>query len=206
MADSNQGDAQKEPAEEPGDLTELLRQAADGDKAAGDALAEAVYGRLEEVAEYQMRGRRGPHHGDLTLDPAGLVNDTLMKLLRSPRDYANRRHFYVFATRVMMRVLQDYQRSRRARKRGGHLFRVTLTRLASSAEEPTMDVDDLPPILEELEHFDQRKAEVVRLRVFFGLEMAEIAEMIGVSLPTVERDWRFARHWLATRLAAKQQA
>ncbi len=190
-------------ASEPtGELTRLLRHAANGDTAANNALAEAVYGRLEQVAAHQMRGHRTPHQGDLTLDPAGLVNDTLMKLLQSPRDYENRRHFYAFATRVMMRVLQDYQRARRAQKRGGHLFRVTLTRLASSETEPVLDVEELPPVLDDLEQLDPRKAEVVRLRVFFGLEMAEIAEMLSVSVPTVERDWRFSRNWLATRIAA----
>ena len=190
-------------SDQTGDLTQLLRRAANGDTQAGGALAEAVYGRLEQVAEQKMRGQRTPHRGDLTLDPAGLVNDTLMKLLQSPRDFDNRRHFYAFATQVMVRVLQDYQRARRAQKRGGHLFRVTLTRLEANQKAPTMDVEELPPILDELEAFDQRKAEVVRLRVFFGLEMTEIAEMLSVSLPTVERDWRFSRNWLATRMATK---
>lgn len=183
-----------------GDVTVLLRRAAEGDSAATDDLVAAVYARLEQVAKQQMRARHGLRNGDLTLEPRALVHDTLLKLLNTPQGYANRRHFYSFATKVMIRVLQDYQRARRAKKRGGHLVRVTLSHVGRVGEDPEVGVDELPPILAKLEKHDTRKAEVVRMRVFWGLEMQEIAHVLGASIATVERDWRFARHWLAARL------
>ena len=188
--------------EEAGDLTQILHQAADGDEAATDQLVAATYRRLQQIAEQQMRQRHGAHLAGLTLEPQALVHDTLMKLIAAPRDYANRRHFYSFASKVMLRVLQDYQRARRAQKRGGHLLRVTLSNMGPVGHEPTAGAEELPPVIAELEALDPRKAEVVKLRALWGLEMAEVAEIVGVSLPTVERDWRFARHWVAARLRA----
>lgn len=186
--------------EADGDLTRILHDAADGDEAATDQLVAATYRRLQQIAEQQMRQRHGAQLAGLTLEPQALVHDTLMKLIATPRDYANRRHFYSFASRVMLRVLQDYQRARRAQKRGGHLIRVTLSNMGPAGHEPSAGAEELPPVLAELEGLDPRKAEVVKLRALWGLEMAEIAEIVGVSLPTVERDWRFARHWVAARL------
>lgn len=185
-----------------GDLTRILHAAADGDQAATEQLVAATYRRLQQIAEQQMRQRHGAHLAGLTLEPQALVHDTLMKLISAPRHYANRRHFYSFASTVMLRVLQDYQRARRAQKRGGHLVRVTLSKMGPVGHDPTAAAEDLPPVLAELEQLDPRKAEVVKLRALWGLEMAEIAEIIEVSIPTVERDWRFARHWVAARLQA----
>ncbi len=200
LLNEGEPDLAEPAADVEGDITVLLRRAAAGDSTATDDLLAAVYARLEQVAKQQMRAQHGPMRGDLTLEPQALVHDTLLKLLNAPRDFANRRHFYSFATKVMIRVLQDYQRARRAKKRGGHLVRVTLSHVGSVGSDPEIEVDELPPILAKLEKHDQRKAEVVRLRVFWGLEMPEIAQVLGASLSTVERDWRFARHWLAARL------
>ena len=186
--------------EADGDLTRILHRAADGDEAATDQLVAATYRRLQQIAEQQMRQRHGANLAGLTLEPQALVHDTLMKLISAPPDYANRRHFYSFASKVMLRVLQDYQRARRAQKRGGHLVRVTLSNMGPVGHEPSAGAEELPPVLAELDQLDPRKAEVVKLRALWGLEMAEIAEIIQVSLPTVERDWRFARHWVAARL------
>ena len=102
----------------------------------------------------------------------------------------------------MFRVLIDYRRARGAEKRGGDLLRVTLTDFGDKSAGHEADVVDLAAALERLDALDQRKAEVVKLRALWGLEMAEIADTLGVSLTTVERGWRFARSWLAKELDA----
>lgn len=185
-----------------GDITVLLESAASGDESAVDALIERVYGELEQLAARRMRERFGPGLGGVTLEPAALVNETFLKLLRRPLAFENRRHFFSFATRVMLRALTDYQRARAAAKRGGDQVRVTLTGLGSPDEAVAPEVAIVSSSLEALEELDPRKAEVVALKVFWGLEMAEIGERLGVSLRTVERDWRFARSWLKARLKA----
>jgi len=120
-----------------------------------------------------------------------------MKLLRQPVAFENRRHFFAYVSRVMMRVLIDYQRARRAEKRGGDRMRVTLSGLQPSSGSAPIDVMAFRQGLERLAESDPRKAEVASLRALWGLSMDEIAELLKVSQPTVRRDWRFARTWLA---------
>jgi RNA polymerase sigma factor (TIGR02999 family) len=131
-----------------------------------------------------------------------LAHDALLKILDRPLEFENRRHFFGYATRVMARALIDYQRRRNAQKRGGPQLKVTL---AEIAEEGVFDADDVPAALEELEALDPRKAELVGLRVFWGASMSEIADLLEISESTAERDWRFARRWLATRLSEEAQ-
>ena len=117
--------------------------------------------------------------------------------------YTDRRHFFAVANRVMMRVLLDYHRARNADKRAGGKVRVTLSGLSDpNAHEPGTEVPDLIDALKKLESLDARKAEVVKLRGLWGLGMEEISRTIGVSLATVERDWRFSKTWLAAELTS----
>jgi RNA polymerase sigma factor (TIGR02999 family) len=155
---------------------------------------------LERVAAARMRRNFGRELVGVTLEPAALVNETVLKLIEHPRSFENRRHFYAYATRVMLRVLIDYQRRRAAEKRGGDRVRVTLSALSSSPEPAVTSAVELAEVLDRLAALDERKAEVVQLRVFWGLELKEIASTLGVSTATVDRDWRFARRWLAWEL------
>ena len=186
-------------------ITRLLHLAASGEEQATEELVAAVYGDLERVARRQMRRRYGGELAGVTLEPAALVNETLLKLLQSPREFENRRHFYGFATKVMLRVLIDYQRARQAEKRGGDRVRVTLSGLRGAGSTEIAEASDLADVLERLEELDPRKAEVVKLRVFWGLEMKEIAELLETSLSTVDRDWKFSRNWLAWQLAGGEE-
>jgi RNA polymerase sigma-70 factor (ECF subfamily) len=183
-----------------GEITRLLEHAATGDQNALDALSEKVYADLERVAARRLRHRFGPELAGVTLEPAALVNETFLKLLATPMRFANRRHFFAFATRVMLRALTDYQRARGAAKRGGDATRVSLSGLGAGASPLDTTAEMVSSGLAELEELDPRKAEVVALKVFWGFEMMEIAEALEVSLRTVERDWRFARNWLRARL------
>ena len=129
------------------------------------------------------------------------MHETFLRLREQRSSYRNRRHFFAMATRVMMRVLIDYQRSQLADKRWGNQVRVSLSRLHGpvKASNP-VDMMAFSQALEELSVLDERKADVVRLFVLWGFELTEIAEMLEVSVRTVERDWKFSRLWLADKL------
>lgn len=186
---------------ERGEITRLFEGAADGDGAAFERAVELVYGELERMANGKLRREFGGLDG-ITLEPAALVNETLLRLLPEHPDFANRRHFFAFASQVMRRALIDYLRSRGAEKRGGHALQVTLTELvADDRAAPQTDVAQVCDALDRLEALDPRKCEVVQLKFFWGMEMAEIAALLEISLATVERDWRFSRAWLAREFA-----
>ena len=178
-------------------VTELLRQAADGDDSAYDKVVEWAYGELEGLARARLR--RQYQGGPPTLEPAALVNETFLRLLPEQTEFQNRRHLLAFANTVMLRVLIDYQRERGAKKRGGDALLVTLSDLGG-ANQGGLEMIDFQEALNRLEQLDSRKAEVINLRLFWGYEMAEIADLMGISLTTIERDWRFARNWMAEAL------
>jgi RNA polymerase sigma factor (TIGR02999 family) len=189
-----------DPSSSSGDITRLLRRAASGDDQAFEGVVSRVYEELESVAAARMRRNFGRDLAGVTLEPAALVNETLLKLIEHPRTFENRRHFYAYATKVMLRVLIDYQRRREAEKRGGDRVRVTVSALSSSREPAVTGAVELAEVLDRLAALDERKAEVVKLRVFWGLEIKEIAATLGTASTTIDRDWRFARRWLAWEL------
>jgi RNA polymerase sigma factor (TIGR02999 family) len=183
------------------DITQLLQEAADGREGALDDVMSVVYSDLERLARKHMRREFGSGFDALTLEPAALVNETFLKLIQQRKKFENSGQFFAIATRLMLRALVDYHRSRDAKKRAGGHVRVTLTGVAANASfEPTTTIPALVEALEKLEALDERKAEVVKLRVIWGFELAEIAEILKVSTPTVKRDWRFSRTWLAAAL------
>jgi RNA polymerase sigma factor (TIGR02999 family) len=182
--------------EEP--VTGWLRAAAEGDSEATERVAAWAYGELERLAARRLQREFG--RADVTLEPAALVNETFLKLLQQPVAFENRRHFFAFVSKVMLRVLIDYQRSRSADKRGGDRVRLGLTGVHIGEESGPVDLMAFDQALGRLEGLDARKAEVARLRSLWGLSMDEIAGVLGISEPTVRRDWRFARTWLAEAL------
>ena len=182
-------------------ITELLHRVASGESGDVNRLATAVLDRLRAIAHREMDARHSGPLDALTIEPAVLANDALMKLLDVSPDFENRRHFFAYATTIMVRALVDHQRERQAQKRGGDRLRVSLSRLGRDGQDPTVEIETLPPILEELAQLDPRKAEVVQLRAFWGMTISEIAEILELSPSSVDRDWRFARRWLATRLS-----
>ncbi len=184
-------------------ITELLAEIGKGERAADSRFIAAVMARLEQIAAREMAAlNRGGLHG-LTMEPQMLAHDALLKVLQQPMQFENRRHFFSFATTVMVNALIDYQRRRRADKRGGSKERVSLSGLERELSihgNGDLDVEAMPQVLDELEALDSRKADLVRLRVFWGATMDEIADILSISLSSAERDWRFARRWLAHRL------
>jgi RNA polymerase sigma factor (TIGR02999 family) len=194
--------------EPPADITRLLREAEEGRPGADDRLMQAVYEDLRRVAQRHLDGVYGRGQPGVTLEPAALVNESFLRLIRQRKGFDNRGQFFAIATRLMLRVLVDDQRRRRAQRRGGARQRVTLDLDRHASAEPaargsgdTIAVDVLAEALERLESIDPRKADVVKFRVVWGMQMREVAESLGISLATAERDWAFAKAWLAREAA-----
>lgn len=184
------------------EITRLLEEASAGRREALDEVLAVVYSDLQRVAARQLEKhyRADPRH--LTLEPSALVNETYLKLIKQRTRFDNRGHFFAIATTVMLRVLLDYQRSRSRAKRGGGQVHVSLAEIADpdqDAHGPTLPA--FVDALERLDQLDSRLSEIVKLRLVWGLTVAEIADTLECSKRTVERDWEFARRWLETELA-----
>ncbi len=159
-----------------------------------------VYDELRRLAaRYLAREAPGP-----TLQATGLVHEAYLRLARQGRArWHDRAHFFRIAARMMRRVLVDRYRSRRAHKRGSGLLRITLAPDAAAAEAPEpLDLLALDAALQRLAALDEQQAAVVELRYFAGLTVTETAAALGVSTPTVKRDWALARAWLLMELGA----
>ncbi len=182
-------------------LTELLQRSADGDKQAQDAAWSHIHDQLRAVARVRLQREAAPE-----CQPTELVHEAFLKLdglTLAPRD---RSHFLALAARAMRQVLVDQARARRAEKRGGGQPALTLKTNwidhNAPAEQQACDVLDLHEAINHLATMDERKAEAVVLSYFGGLTDSEVADALAVSEPTVKRDLRTARAWLASTLAA----
>src|SRR6266700_4236798 len=178
-------------------VTELLVHWSRGDDAALAELTPLVYEELRRVAHHYLRGQRR----DQTLQTTALVNEAYLRLAdqTNPR-WQNRAHFFAVAARAMRQILVSYARSNRAQKRGGGAFKVELDEAAIVSPEQSKEFVDLHEALERLVTLDSRKAQVVELKYFGGLNYDEMAEVLKISRVTVRRDWEFARLWLYTEL------
>lgn len=184
------------------DVTTLLLRWRAGDEAALDQLLPLVYSALRRLAARQLRDERSGH----TLQATALVHEAYLKILGSDAGLVeNRIHFFALAAKAMRRILIDHARRRAAEKRAGDLRRVTLTDvLADSPHDHERQVDALAldQALRRLEAFKPRAAQVVELRYFGGLTLAEAAEVLGVTSKTVTREWSTARLWLLDRMSS----
>ena len=155
-----------------------------------------VYAELRRVAHRYMRGQLPGHE----LQTTALVHEAYLRLIGSSRvSWRDRSHFFAVSAQLMRRVLVDAVRQRRALKRGGQTVRLSLD-AARHAGPTAPDVVALDDALRALAELDPRKSRVVELRYFGGLTVEEVAEVLRVSVPTVEREWRIARLWLSKAL------
>jgi RNA polymerase sigma factor (TIGR02999 family) len=180
-------------------ITLLLRRLSAGEPRADAELLPLVYEQLRGIAARQMAGERAGH----TLSPTALVHEAWMRLSGAQAAAsADRRQFFAIAARRMRQVLVDHARRRDAGKRGGGQApeALTLSGLAGDADVG-IDALALDQALEQLEAIDERKVRVVELRYFGGLEMADIAELLGISRATAQRDWEVARTFLFQALS-----
>src|ERR1043165_4292721 len=178
-------------------VAELLARWSHGDDAALAELTPLVYGELRRLAHRQMNAERPGH----TLQTTALVNEAYLRLAdqTNPR-WQNRAHFFAVAARAMRQILVSYARTQQAQKRGGGAFKMDLDEAALIAPEESKEIVDLHEALEQLSALDLRKAQVVELKYFGGLNYDEIAEVLKISRITVRRDWEFAKVWLYTEL------
>src|SRR5438067_2747546 len=178
-------------------VTELLVQWSHGDDAALAELTPLVYEELRRVAHQRLSGQRPDH----TLQTTALVNEAYLRLAdqTNPR-WQNRAHFFAVAARAMRQILVSYARSQQAQKRGGGAFKVDLDEVALVSPEQSQQLIDLHEALERLTALDSRKAEVVELKYFGGLNYDEIADVLKISRITARRDWEFAKVWLYKEL------
>src|SRR6266446_4786834 len=178
-------------------VTELLAQWSHGDDAALAELTPLVYEELRRIAHRHMGGQRPDH----TLQTTALVNEAYLRLAdQTNPNWQNRAHFFAVAARAMRQIVVSYARSQRSQKRGGGALKVELDEVAVVSPGEAKEIVELHEALEELATLDSRKAEVVELKYFGGLNYDEIAEVLKVSKITVRRDWEFARAWLHREL------
>jgi RNA polymerase sigma-70 factor, ECF subfamily len=174
-------------------ITRLLLDWRNGDQTALDRLMPLVYEELRRMANHYMRNERRGH----TLQTSALVNEAYLRLVDHENiEWQNRAHFFGVAAQAMRRILVDHARSRNYQKRGGGAQQVSLDEAMTLAEDRAAELLALDEALQELAKMDERKSRVVELRYFGGLSLEETAEALGVSVPTVTRDWSTAKAWL----------
>jgi len=177
------------------------RESGRNDPRAADELLPLVYGELRSLA----RARMASEPAGQTLEPTGLVHEAYLRLLRSKQlDFRDRAYFFAAAAQAMQRILVERARRYAAAKHGGRQQRVTFDpeRLATASEVKAEEILALDEALGRLDQLDEDMAQVVRLRFFAGMTVAETTELVGRSRRTVERQWTAARAWLHRELTS----
>ena len=164
-----------------------------GDQEALERLTHLVYGELRKMAHRFMLRERPDH----TLQTSALINEAYLRLIDCREiEWENRVHFFGIAAHLMRQILIDHARGHDRDKRGGALHEVSFEEAAMVAEERAAELIALDDALADLAAFDSSKGRIVELRFFGGLTNEEIGEVMGMSLRTVEREWRKAKAWL----------
>lgn len=182
-------------------FAEVLRQAAEGDRAALDQLFPLVYQELRLRAAGYLRDERRGH----TLQPTALAHEAYLRLAgRREVPWQSRAHFMAVAARAMRAILVDHARRRNAQKRGGGQTPIHSDTLVELEGGAAVAFDDLDHALNDLARMSERQARVVELRYFGGLSIEETGEVLGMSPMTVKRDWATARAWLYRELSGSE--
>jgi len=184
-------------------LTGMLKAWSQGDASALDQLTPIVYAELHRIARRNLAGEREGH----LLQPSALVNEAFVRLIGGAQvEWGSRTHFFAVSARLMRQILIDFARGLDTGKRGNRSPHVELSAVKDLVDDVTSPLDfvDLDAALNELAQLDTRQAQIVELRYFGGMENAEVAEALGISEPTVLRDWRLARAWLYGRLQPRR--
>ncbi|HLK66685.1 MAG TPA: ECF-type sigma factor [Bryobacteraceae bacterium] len=183
--------------EEQAPITVLLSEWRDGDPEAGRRVVSVVYRELRRLAAVYL-SREGKA---FTLQPTALVNELCVGMLsRAPVSCENRLHFLHVASQQMRRLIVDHSRRRKGLKRGGDQVHLSLDEARDHAIPFDERIRDLDEALTKLEQLDPRPASVVEMRFFGGLTEQEIADILGISVASVKREWEFARSWLLAQL------
>jgi RNA polymerase sigma factor (TIGR02999 family) len=174
------------------DVTRLLIDWRQGDSQSLERMMPLVYAELRRIADRYLR-KENPGH---TLQPTALVHEAFMNLVDADVTWSDRVHFYAVSARIMRRLLVDHAKAKRREKRGGGAVRESLEEALAIAPEPSVELIELDEVLTRLAAFDERKSQVVELHYFGGFTYEEIADVVGVSAATVDRELRLAKAWL----------
>lgn len=175
------------------DNTQLLRSVVEREQPATDELIEMLYDDFRSIAAAQLSREPSGH----TLNPTALVHEAFLRLIDQNRvDWQGRTHFLAIGAQAMRRVLVDHARSKGRAKRGGGWRRLAVPSELVVSPDNEHDVLAVDDALTELSKLDPRQALIVELRFFGGMTAEEVAHYLGVSKPTVDRQWRVARAWL----------
>ena len=186
------------------DVTSILEQAQQGNRAAADQLLPLVYDELRKLAT----ARLAQEQPGQTLQPTALVHEAFLRLVDAERmpKWDSRGHFFAAAAEAMRRILVDQAKRKNSLKHGGGRVRIDLNEQLSLS--PDRDQSDLilevNEALTALQAEDSRQAELVKLRYFAGMTLEEAAQVLDISLATAKRDWTYARVWLFRRLDDRQ--
>lgn len=178
-------------------VTELLCAWRNGSQHALERLIPIVYQDLRRVARQHLLGERAGH----SLQPTAIVHEVYMRLVNYPQvQWQDRAHFFAVSAQLVRRILVDHARKRNL-KRGAGVKYVALELVPFAGADRSRDLVALDEALNELARMDSRKAKIVELRFFGGLSVDEAAEALGISGPTVMRDWCSAKAWLYRELS-----
>jgi RNA polymerase sigma factor (TIGR02999 family) len=178
---------------ETSEITTLLKAWEQGDKSALDKLMPLVYDELRRQASRYLRKERANH----TLQTTDLIHEAYLKMVDQKNvSWQNRSHFFAISAKCLRQILIDYARKRHREKRGGQVEIVPIDEVQIMSAEKSLELIALHEVLKNLENQDRQKSRIVEMRYFGGLTMEEIAEVLGVSKRTVERDWQMAKAWL----------
>ena len=182
------------------EVTQLLIDWSNGDKAALDRLMPLIYEELRRLA-HRYISRERPGH---TLQTTALVNEAYLRLIkRKSVHWANRAHFFAIAAQLMRGILVDHARAHAYQKRGGGARKVALDEVMVVSQERAAEVVALDDALKGLAEIDPQLGRIVELKFFGGLTVEEIAEVLGLSAATVKREWSTAKAWLYRELSRK---
>jgi len=180
------------------EVTRALKSLSAGDSTAVERLIPLVYRELRSMAAAFLRRERPGH----TLQPTELVNEAYLRLVEQKRvDWQGKTHFFAVGAQAMRRVLVDHARARLRRKRGGGVRPVEFSESLQISSGRDGDVLALEEALQALERLDPAQARMVELRFYGGLTVAEVAEVMGLSKRSVEREWTMVRAWLRRELS-----
>jgi RNA polymerase sigma-70 factor (ECF subfamily) len=183
----------------PKEVTQLLNAWCGGDQAALNQLIPLIHDELHRLAHIYMVRERADH----TLQTTALVNEAYIRLVDANQvPFQNRAHFFAISSNLMRRILVDFARSRGYQKRGGNVVKVEFEDVHVAAPSRGADVVALDEALNSLAEFDSRQGKIVELRFFGGLSEEDTAEVLGVSLRTVQREWAVAKAWLLREMKA----
>lgn len=184
------------------EVTELLKESAQGNRAALDQLLPLVYNELRGIADRYLRREREDH----TLQATALVHEAYLRLIDQRNvEWQNRAHFFGVAAQMMRRILVDHARAHQTAKRGSGGIKVSLDDVLEISDEQMDSMLVLDEALSALEQIDPQKSRIVELRFFGGLSIEETAAALDIGTATVIRQWRMAKAWLYNEVTGEEE-